>query len=354
MGRMHRVIVALGAGLLVAACAGDGGVTGGDDGDGKGPDIQIGQPDQGASDGEQVDQTGTPDVTPDPGEPEVAEPDVLPDTGPDVTADVKPPEDIAPPKDQAVCEPNCEGKVCGSDGCGGICGYCTYPNVCDKEGQCVEVCPPQCEGKFCGPDGCGGTCGECEGDLACGDDGLCYEEDCVPDCSGKKCGSDGCGGDCGVCPELQICMGDGAYCDLGPCGTVKSTGECQGQTAVWCENKIDLKEQDCSQLVNHHCAYDGWDNRWKCMEIPECVPNCAGKVCGGDGCGGSCGACTDGWSCEVGQCKPQAGAKCGSVTHLGLCDGDHHWWCSSNVLYGDDCTKYGEKCGWLDGKYSCK
>lgn len=46
-------------------------------------------------------------------------------------------------------------------------------------GKCYEVenftwdtvCVPQCEGKVCGPDGCGGTCGEgCGADLACSED----------------------------------------------------------------------------------------------------------------------------------------------------------------------------------------
>lgn len=41
------------------------------------------------------------------------------------------------------CVPNCEseGKVCGSDGCGGICGTCGNGNC--QEGQCVE-CTPEC------------------------------------------------------------------------------------------------------------------------------------------------------------------------------------------------------------------
>jgi hypothetical protein len=41
---------------------------------------------------------------------------------------------------------------------------------------------------------------------------------------------------------------------------------------------------------------------------PPCVPNCAGQNCGEDGCGGSCGTCTQGQQCNAsGQC---AGASC--------------------------------------------
>ncbi len=35
----------------------------------------------------------------------------------------------------------------------------------------------------------------------------------------------------------------------------------------------------------------------------QCTPDCAGKICGADGCGGSCGDCSDGWSCnDAGTC----------------------------------------------------
>ncbi len=34
-----------------------------------------------------------------------------------------------------------------------------------------------------------------------------------------------------------------------------------------------------------------------------CVPDCAGKTCGGDGCGGTCGTCEAGWTCEAGACQ---------------------------------------------------
>lgn len=40
-----------------------------------------------------------------------------------------------------------------------------------------------------------------------------------------------------------------------------------------------------------------------------CLPQCAGKSCGSDGCGGSCGECTDKQQCQVGKCvtKPNLG-----------------------------------------------
>ncbi len=107
-------------------------------------------------------------------------------------------EDLPPD----VCVPQCEGKACGDDGCGGSCGSC--PPGC----PCVDFqcgCEADCAGKECGPDGIGGFCGNgnaategCEEGEVC-NNGLCE----VPpegDCTGKQCGPDGCGGSCGTCP----------------------------------------------------------------------------------------------------------------------------------------------------------
>ncbi len=58
--------------------------------------------------------------------------------------------------DVTDCVPQCQGKACGSDGCGKQCGECLplFNSVCSNQGTCV--CLPSCNGKVCGPDGCGG------------------------------------------------------------------------------------------------------------------------------------------------------------------------------------------------------
>ncbi|MBI2146577.1 hypothetical protein HYU22_04515 [Candidatus Woesearchaeota archaeon] len=56
------------------------------------------------------------------------------------------------------CRPNCQGKTCGPDGCGNVCGICPQSTQC-QQNSCV--CIPDCEGRECGPDGCGGSCGTC-------------------------------------------------------------------------------------------------------------------------------------------------------------------------------------------------
>jgi hypothetical protein len=97
------------------------------------------------------------------------------------------------------CEPHCEGKQCGGDGCGGTCGTCPEGQRC-ANGQC---CTPDCPPNACGPDGCGGICTTCQPPEVCTADRKC----CLPNCKARlaECGDDGCGGLCGVCPEGQTC-----------------------------------------------------------------------------------------------------------------------------------------------------
>jgi hypothetical protein len=111
--------------------------------------------------------------------------------------------------DCATCTPDCAGRSCGDNGCGGECGTCEIGDSCNASGRCESVCVPDCAGKQCGDDGCGGTCGQCEG--TCSAAGQC-QGTCVPSCTGKTCGDDGCGGSCGTCASDLDCNLEGA-CD---------------------------------------------------------------------------------------------------------------------------------------------
>jgi len=153
-----------------------------------------------------------------------------------------------PPAD--ICLPDCNGKVCGDDGCGGNCGECmnwcdphcdlaevpySDPSLCMQDGTlCAQVCCPNCCGKQCGNDGCGGLCGQCEGPQEMCDQGQCL---CQPICDGVECGDDGCGGSCGACDDGWHCSPQG-LCEP-PCvpegGTLVPDGEascCNGLVAV--------------------------------------------------------------------------------------------------------------------------
>lgn len=72
----------------------------------------------------------------------------------------------------SICVVDCDGKVCGDDGCGGSCGECTIEGQGCVDGACI--CIGNCVGRECGDDGCGGSCGTCRTGTQCKD----YE--CIP------------------------------------------------------------------------------------------------------------------------------------------------------------------------------
>jgi sugar lactone lactonase YvrE len=82
--------------------------------------------------------------------------------------------------------------------------------IADAGNQRIQLfasCQPDCTGKVCGDDGCGGSCGECPPFGTCNGQGLC--DGWVAE------GGDGCtiqeGAGCGGCPpEKCVCTGEGA------------------------------------------------------------------------------------------------------------------------------------------------
>lgn len=92
---------------------------------------------------------------------------------------------------------------------------------------------------------------------------------CTPDCKDKTCGDNGCGGSCGTCGNNEECKEGNCECTVG------------------------------SEACQDVCC----DIGAICFEDKCCTPDCDGKDCGDDGCGGSCGTCTGGKSCVQGQCE---------------------------------------------------
>ncbi len=316
------------------------------------------------------------------------EKDLTDDAPTSLDGEVVPEEVGAPPDEVDACVPDCEGKECGHDGCGGPCGEC------DQEGNwgCVDglcLCEPACEGKLCGDDGCGGECGECHENADCVDDScqckyaycaesagveegggccdsgqVCNLEDmcCWPDCDGKECGEDGCGGSCGECDDGKLCTEDGACgCEYEGCdGACCEEGEgCID--GVCCQPDCEGKEcgddgcgQSCGDCLElYACSDEGLcacefefcggaccGEGEVCAEGLCCLPDCEGKVCGLDSCGvASCGECNDGYDCAVTEDGTECSALCGE-----LCGGFE---CGSAGT-GDECD-----CGVCDDGNLC-
>lgn len=134
------------------------------------------------------------------------------------TLDLATIRDLSVVRPDLTCVPDCQGKECGDDGCGGFCGQCPAPKRCQANQVCE--CRPQCTGQACGDDGCGGSCGSCPAGKFCDDIpgnriacGRCLDNfdlkiACDCDC---RC-SDG-GRAWGFCNYAQMsCSGCRTYC----------------------------------------------------------------------------------------------------------------------------------------------
>jgi hypothetical protein len=117
-------------------------------------------------------------------------------------------------------------------------------------------CAPDCTGKQCGDDGCGGNCGNCPQNEAC-DAGQCI---CVPSCVGKQCGSDDCGGSCGNCPNGEDCN--------------EASGQCESTEP---EPEPTVCDQYCQAVATNCTGMNAlsWTN--------DCATDCAGWPEGEDG-----------------------------------------------------------------------
>jgi hypothetical protein len=181
-----------------------------------------------------------------------------------------------------ACKPDCTGKTCGSDGCGGSCGACGAGQLCLPSGtcwsdkcnnnnqaceDCIKANVPACNANW--NKSCMSECANPACAVLCGGT-------CTPSCTGKTCGPDGCGGQCGVCPG-------GKLCSAGQCATDPKCGGANGPCG------------DCICQFDPYCCQVSWDAlcETECTQCSSCTttckPECTGKACGADGCGGSCG-----------------------------------------------------------------
>ena len=217
--------------------------------------------------------------------------------------------------DGACCVPACMGRECGDNGCGGSCwtggantecddGLSCTTDKCSEDGRCShEVLSDYClinnkcyKNNANNPEN---TCKYClaskkhdnwsvrpdEFDL--GNGKVCFQGltcDHAGNCANKECGDDQCGADCGTCKSSYIC---------------NAGQKCEYQAS--CGNgKCDRLSEDCGT-----CPADcGCKTKEVCFQGACCVPKCANRECGNNGCGGVCGSCD-----FVGACDEATG-KC--------------------------------------------
>lgn len=82
--------------------------------------------------------------------------------------------------------------------------------------------------------------------------------------------------------------------------------------AVYSNNNININVYNGDIYLNNY-GYDSMDagSTWSVSNVEpyfeiwgtsSCTLSCSGKVCGDNGCGGSCGTCSTGYTCSSGQC----------------------------------------------------
>jgi hypothetical protein len=198
---------------------------------------------------------------------------------------------------------------------------CATGEYCDpSQGKCVSTCQAQCQGKQCGPDGCGGLCGTCSAGK------ICQQGQCVTEVPAGEFGS--------PCTQHE-------QCQSGMCLNTPAGKHCS---------------QPCSPAipcpVGWVCDSPGSDAPTGWCTLPSaCVPDCAGKQCGPNGCGGECGICVPPAQCLYDRCRQPAGQPCSLPEDCldGLCipypDGTL---CSTPCVTDAICPQGWECSAWLD------
>jgi hypothetical protein len=206
---------------------------------------------------------------------------------------------FVPAGDGGTCQMGSANTACGTGG--NACADCTkIATTCgatDGGVRCLG-CTPDCAGKTCGNDGCGGSCGTCQLNQACvnnqcgcagnaeNTDPLC-SDGVDNDCNGKK--------DC-VDPScnLRRCSGNsGLYCSNGACAS-----GCLIAGLFYAANALNPANpcQSCQPATNP-IAWSNVTGGTSCMAG-------AGHCCGGTCCTSGC--------CSFNQCRSTSAFHCGS------------------------------------------
>lgn len=191
-------------------------------------------------------------------------------------------------------------------------------------------CTPNCEGRTCGDDGCGGSCGSCAG-------GVCNSGQCVAPEGGSPlggpCVTDGdCAGPSGAC------LTDGEGFPGGYCVTVgcHASGGCAGTGTCFFTNEAQTESAcfpGCDDSTDCRTGYgcDDYNVCWPGVAAGCDATSCeAGTTCASNGAcvpidpgapSGPVPACTGlpSWECEGDE------AYCGQLVPFEPVNGDGYW-----------------------------
>lgn len=239
------------------------------------------------------------------------------------------------------CVPDCEDRVCGTDGCGGTCGACDSGHVCVEEETCEPtpfICSATavCEAYLQGD--------ECSDPLVIGE--LPYSHQATTkdyynhyshggnDCPGDSSSRGGGSADVAytfTAPGAGIyrfgisASWDSVLYVATDCDAIDDS--CLGGDNV--KNKggeelfLTLDQDEAMVVFVDGSANNSNKSGTYTLTVDTCIPDCADRVCGSDGCGGSCGSCTSSESCSGGQCNLKKGHLCDAPVVVNKSNYDH-------------------------------
>ncbi|MEZ4267568.1 MAG: hypothetical protein R3F39_14415 [Myxococcota bacterium] len=216
---------------------------------------------------------------------------------------------------RVACAPACDGRGCGTDGCGGSCGTCGAGTSCNEAGQCVGGCTAECTGKQCGSDDCGGAAAHARRGRAATKPASAWAaapQSAPANSAGPT-----------TAAELRHLRGGDELQRSRPVRERLHRRVCrqavrvrrlrrglrhmrgrdelqQGRPVRERLHRRVLRQAVRVRRLRRGCGTCGAGT--SCDEAGQCVSGCtaecSGKQCGSDGCGGSCGACGAGTSCN--------------------------------------------------------
>lgn len=240
------------------------------------------------------------------------------------------------------CTPECTGKVCGDNGCGGSCGACAQNQGC---ASAVGVCKDANQA---------GTCNNplpllMPGEALIGDHTLLGDSSSalhqvVPTCNStstavevvytftatEKVGLDARAS--GYDTVLHLRKADPTMPALGclndkPEATVKCSDDASPPGDYGSHLAVALDPGTYYLIVDGFDSTQAGPFTLSARFVGNgCVPQCDGRYCGGDdGCGGDCGTCGAGFACVKARCRPEPcvpdcnGKTCGDDGCDGSC-----------------------------------
>ncbi|MDP3273782.1 MAG: hypothetical protein Q8Q09_01210 [Deltaproteobacteria bacterium] len=311
--------------------------------------------------------------------PDVVEPmDVTEASAPDASIGIDADAEASVPMD-TVCVPNCAGRMCGDDGCGGTCGTCgpraNSAQVCNPSGQCAYTCNPEfgnCDGNAA--NGCeaslntASNCGAC-GTACSGAAPMCdaMANRCV---SGCATGQSRCGmacvdtqsdlSHCGACGMPCAARANSAVtCGTGACRYTCNAGfgDCDGNPANGCEASLNTASNcgacgtACSGatpvcdgargVCASGCTAGQTRCGMSCVDTQNTLAHCGA-------CGNACASTANAVaSCAMGAC----GSSCNAG--FGNCDGNAANGCETTLTSITHCGACGRTCSYANGTAAC-